>query len=106
MERADFDYKNEEEVSNKVDYSSLRRQAFQVTYSMSSKLLPADDGILQNKNSALTKMSVLIHQKFFCSYFFHKSTSFIKIKYFFNSVHNYLPNNTLISYYAYGFINL
>ena len=91
MERADFDYKNEEEVSNKVDYSSLRRQAFQVTYSMSSKLLPADDGILQNKNSALAKMSVLIHQKFFAV------TSFIKIKYFFSSVQNHLPNHTLIS---------
>ena len=62
----------EEELSNKVDYSSLRRQAFQVTYSMPSKLLPADDGNLQNKNSALAQMSVLIHQKFFVV------TSFIK----------------------------
>lgn len=61
-----------EELSNKVDYSSLRRQAFQVTYSMPSKLLPADDGNLQNKNSALAQMSVLIHQKFFVV------TSFIK----------------------------
>ena len=55
----------EEELGNKVDYSSLRRQAFQVTYSMPSKLLPADDGNLQNKNSSLAQMSVLIHQKFF-----------------------------------------
>ena len=39
---------------------------------MPSKLLPADDGNLQNKNSALAQMSVLIHQKFFVV------TSFIK----------------------------